>query len=195
MNEKSPPADKNGRWVRLVVDYLGLAAFLVTLMVTGSAIQASWAVVGGSIAALIVGLVFEKRIAPLPLATAVVGAIFGAATIYFHDERIIKMKLTILDTGIGIALLTALARGKNPLRALIGDELHLPDAVVRTLTIRYALMFFVLAAANEVIWRTQTTRIWGLYKFPGTAVIIFLFFLSQMPLIMKHAPKDEPAAK
>ena len=186
--------DKTKRWVRLFVDYAGLAAFLVTLMVTGSAIVASWAVVGGSIAALIVGYVFEKRIAPLPLATAVVGVIFGAATIYFHDERIIKMKLTILDTGIGIALLTALARGKNPLRALIGAELHLPDAVVRTLTIRYALMFFVLAAANEVIWRTQTTRIWGLYKFPGTAVLIFVFFMSQMPLILKHAPKDEPAA-
>lgn len=195
MNDKTPPADKKGRWVRLFVDYAGLAAFLVTLMVTGSAIVASWAVVGGSIAALIVGYVFEKRIAPLPLATAVVGVIFGAATIYFHDERIIKMKLTILDTGIGIALLTALARGKNPLRALIGAELHLPDAVVRTLTIRYALMFFVLAAANEVIWRTQTTRIWGLYKFPGTAVLIFVFFMSQMPLILKHAPKDEPAAK
>lgn len=195
MNDRTPPADKKGRWVRLFVDYAGLAAFLVTLMVTGSAIIASWAVVGGSIAALIVGYLFEKRIAPLPLATAVVGAIFGAATIYFHDERIIKMKLTILDTGIGIALLTALARGKNPLRAFIGDELNLPDAVVRTLTIRYALMFFVLAAANEVIWRTQTTRIWGLYKFPGTAVLIFLFFMSQMPLILKHAPPDEPAAK
>ena len=115
------------------------------------------------------------------------------ATIYFQDERIIKMKLTILNTGIGIFLLTALARGKNPLRAFIGAELHLPDAVVRTLTFRYALMFFVLAAANEVIWRTQTTRIWGLYKFPGTAALIFLFFLSQMPLILKHAPPDEPA--
>lgn len=187
--------EKTKRWVRLFVDYVGLAAFLVTLMVTGSAIMASWAVVAGSVAALIVGFVFEKRIAPLPLATAVIGTIFGLATIYFQDERIIKMKLTILNTGIGIFLLTALARGKNPLRAFIGAELHLPDAVVRTLTFRYALMFFVLAAANEVIWRTQTTRIWGLYKFPGTAALIFLFFLSQMPLILKHAPKDEPAAK
>jgi len=187
--------DKAKRWVRLFVDYVGLVAFLATLMITGSAVAASWAVVAGSVAALAVGLIFEKRVAPIPLATAVIGAVFGAATIYFHDERIIKMKLTILDTGIGIFLLTALARGKNPLRAFIGDELHLPDAVVRTLTLRYALMFFAIAAINEVVWRTQTTRIWGLYKFPGTAIIIFVFFLSQLPLIMKHAPKDEPAAE
>lgn len=188
--------DKTKRWVRLFVDYAGLVAFLATLWITGSAISASWAVVAGSVAALAVGLIFEKRLAPLPLATAVIGAIFGAATIYFKDERIIKMKLTILDTGIGIFLLTALARGKNPLRAFIGEELHVPDAVVRTLTIRYALMFFALAAANEVIWRTMSTRIWGLYKFPGTMIIIFVFFLTQMPLLMKHAPKDEePAPK
>jgi intracellular septation protein len=187
--------DKARRWVRLFVDYAGLVAFLVTLMVTGSAIAASWAVVAGSLAALAMGFLFEKRIAPLPLATAVIGVIFGGATLYFHDERIIKMKLTILDTGIGIALLTALARGKNPLRALIGDELHLPDAVVRTLTLRYALLFFALAAVNEVVWRTQSTRVWGLYKFPGTTIVIFLFFMSQMPLILKHMPKDEEATK
>lgn len=182
--------DQTKRWLRLFVDYAGLAAFLLTLMITNNAVTASWAVVAGSLAALAVGFVMEKRLAPIPLATAVIGVIFGGATLYFHDERIIKMKLTILDVGIGVALLIALARGKNPLKALIGDDLQLPDAVARTITVRYALMFFAMAAANEVIWRTQSTRIWGLYKFPGTMIIIFVFFLSQLPLIMKHTPDD-----
>ena len=184
---------KAARWVRLFVDYAGLVAFLAVIAITGSAIAASWAVVAGSLAALSVGFLFEKRLAPMPLVTAIFGVIFGGATLIFHDERIIKMKLTILDAGFGLFLLTGALRGKNPLKALMGDAFHLPDPVVRTLTLRYALFFFALAAANEVIWRTQSTRVWGLYKFPGTAILIFIFAMSQAPLMMKHMPEDEPS--
>lgn len=180
-----------GRWVRLFVDYAGLVAFLVVIAITGNAITASWAVVAGSIAALLVGFGFERRLAPMPLVTAIFGVIFGGATLVFHNEAIIKMKLTILDAGFGLFLLTGALRGKNPLKALMGDAFHLPDPVVRTLTLRYALLFLALAGANEVIWRTQSTRVWALYKFPGTAILIFIFAMSQAPLMMKHMPDDE----
>jgi intracellular septation protein len=186
---------KMARWVRLFVDYAGLVAFLVTVAITGSAIAASWAVVAGSLAALAVGFALEKRLAPIPLVTAIFGVLFGGATLVFHDERIIKMKLTILDAGIGAFLLSGAIRGKNPLKALMGDAFHLPDPVVRTLTLRYALFFFALAAANEVVWRTQSTRIWGFFKFPGVPVLIFLFAMSQAPLMMKHMPDDEDPPK
>jgi intracellular septation protein len=184
---------KVGRWVRLFVDYIGLIAFLVTIAITGSAIAASWAVVGGSLAALAAGLILEKRVAPIPLVTAIFGIIFGGATLIFHDERIIKMKLTILDAGIGIFLVTGALRGKNPLKALMGDAFHLPEPVVRTLTLRYALFFLALAAANVVVALMFSTRVWGFFKFPGTAVLIFLFAMSQAPLMMKHMPDEEPA--
>jgi intracellular septation protein len=184
---------KMGRWVRLFVDYIGLIAFLATIAITGSAIAASWAVVGGSLAALAAGLILEKRVAPIPLVTAIFGIIFGGATLIFHDERIIKMKLTILDAGIGIFLITGALRGKNPLKALMGDAFHLPEPVVRTLTLRYALFFLALAAANVAVALSFSTRVWGFFKFPGTAVLIFLFAMSQAPLMMKHMPEDEPA--
>jgi intracellular septation protein len=76
----------------------------------------------------------------------------------------------------------------------MGDAFHLPPEAVRKLTLRYAIFFFVLAAANEAVWRTQSTVVWGLFKFPGTAIIIFLFALSQVPLILKHTP-DEAESK
>ena len=73
-----------------------------------------------------------------------------------------------------------------------GEAFHLPDAVARTLTFRYALFFFVMAAANEAIWRTQSTLVWGLFKFPGVVIAIFVFAMAQAPLMMKHMPPDEP---
>lgn len=182
---------KTPKWVRYFVDYVGLVIFLITLLVTKSAITASWAIVGGSTLALAVGLIIERRLAPVPLVTAVLGLIFGGLTVFFHDERFIKIKPTILYTALGLFLITGALRGKNPLKILMGDAFHLPDPVVRTLTLRYALAFFSLAAANEVIWRTQSTIFWGLFKFPGVPILIFLFAMSQAPLMMKHMPDDE----
>ena len=181
------------KWVRWFVDYAGLVIFLITLVATRSAVTASWAIVGGSVLALLVGLAFERRVAPMPLMTAVLGLIFGGLTIFFHDERFIKVKPTILYTVFGLFLITGALRGKNPLKVLMGDAFHLPDPVVRTLTLRYALFFFALAAANEAVWRTQSTIAWGFFKFPGVPILIFIFALTQAPLMMKHMP-DEPSA-
>jgi intracellular septation protein len=194
MSEAATPRNVP-KWVRWFVDYAGLVVFLITLVATHSAVTASWAIVGGSVLALLVGLVFERRLAPMPLVTAVLGLIFGGLTIFFHDERFIKVKPTILYAAFGLFLITGALRGKNPLKVLMGDAFHLPDPVVRTLTLRYALFFFALAIANEIVWRTQTTLFWGFFKFPGVPIIIFLFAMTQAPLMMKHMPDDEAEPK
>ncbi|MFL5297142.1 MAG: inner membrane-spanning protein YciB [Phenylobacterium sp.] len=183
------------------MDYAGLVIFLATLLVMKlthhsddeTAVASSWAIVGGSLLALLIGLLWERRVAPMPLVTAVLGLIFAGLTLVFHDKRFLQMKPTILYCLFGLFLLTGLVRGKNPLKALMGDAFHLPDPVVRTLTLRYAVFFFALAALNEAVWRTQTFVVWGFFKFPGVAILIFLFALSQAPLMMKHMPEEESA--
>jgi intracellular septation protein len=197
------PHRKAPQWVHWFVNYAGLAIFLAVVLVMkitrhsddATAAASSWAIVGGSVLALIVGLIWERRLAPMPLVTAVLGLIFAGLTLVFHDKRFIQVKPTILYCLFGLFLLTGLVRGKNPLKVLMGDAFHLPDPVVRTLTLRYALMFFALAVLNEAVWRTQSFVVWGFFKFPGVAILIFLFAMSQAPLMMKHMPDEDAAAK
>lgn len=200
MSEEAAPPAKLPKWVHHTIDYGGLVAWILTLVVltlmhrSDAAVTSSWVIVGASLIALAVGLIAERRLAPTPLVTAVLGLIFGGLTLFFHDERFIKVKPTILYTAFGLFLTTGALRGKNPLKVLMGDAFHLPDPVVRTLTLRYALFFFALAVANEIVWRSQTTLFWGFFKFPGVPIIIFLFAMTQAPLMMKHMPDDEAEA-
>jgi intracellular septation protein len=183
--------DANRRWVRGFVDYAGLAAFLLVLALTRNLIQATWGLVGGAAAAVAAGLIFERRVPPMALVTAVMAVIFGALTLVLHDARFIKMKPTVLYVGLAGFLFAGLARGKNPLRALMGDAFHLPPQAARVLTWRYAIFFLALAAANEVARRSLSDVGWGYSKL-AAVVAVFVFTLAQMPLILKHTPEDEP---
>ena len=190
----SPTARK---WVRAVVDFGGLAAFLVAffyLKSTGmpqqqALVQATWALVAGSAVGLAIGFIVERRIAPFPLIGGVAALFFGGLTLFFHDPRLLKIKPTVMNTAFGVILLGGLAMRKNPLKLLMGEAMQMPDEGWRKLTLRWGLFFFVLAALNEVVWRTQTQDFWVAFKVWGVMPLTMAFALAQTPLILKHEIK------
>ncbi|WP_312161301.1 inner membrane-spanning protein YciB [Phenylobacterium sp.] len=185
----SPTARK---WVRGIVDYGGLAAFVAGYFTSRDMVQATWWLVGGSALALVVGLVFERRIAPFPLIAGGAALVFGGLTLFFHDVRFVKMKPTVMNTIFGAVLLGGLVMRKNPLKLLLGDAVKMPDEGWRRLTLNYGLFFLVLAGLNEAVWRTQPDDIWVVFRFPGLLILSVLFSFAQVPLMMKYAKTDEP---
>jgi intracellular septation protein len=175
------------------VDYGPLAAFFLTNLATHNLIKATGALVVASVVAVIAGYVVEKRIAPLPLLAAVFAIIFGALTLIFHDERFIMVKPTVLNVALGVVMLVGVWLRKNPLKALLGPAIHLPDAAWRTLTLRYGVFFLCLAAVNEAVWRTQTHDVWVTFRTFGLSGLALLFSFSQLPLMMKGMKEMEAA--
>ena len=186
---KPPPTKPSTRspWVRMAIDYAGPAAFLAAYLLSHNILTATWALVGASAIALIVGFALERRVAPLPLIWGLAALVFGVLTLVFHDPRIIKMKTTIIDAALGIGLLGGLAMGHSPVRILMGDSLVLPEAAWRKLTLRFGLFFLVLAAVNEVVWRTQPEAVWVAFRFPGLLIVSLVFAGTQIPLMLKQA--------
>jgi intracellular septation protein len=188
------------KWVRGVVDFGGLAAFLVAFFYFKSTgmpqsealVQATWALVAGSAVALVIGFVVERRIAPFPLIGGLAALVFGGLTLIFHDPRLLKIKPTVMNTAFGVILLGGLAMRKNPLKLLLGEAMQMPDEGWRKLTLNYGLFFLALAVLNEIVWRTQSEATWVLFRFPGLLVLSVVFSFAQVPLMMKYAKTDEP---
>lgn len=194
----SAPA-KQHQWVRGAVDYGPLVVFMGTYFVTRDMMQATFGLVAGSAAALALGFIVERRIAPLPLLAGVFALIFGGLTLIFHDDRFVKMKPTVINVALGSAMLIGVALRKNPLKLLLGSALTLPDWAWRALTLRYGVFFLAQAVLNEIVWRTQSNDVWVLFRFPGLQILALVFSFSQLPLMMKgmkemEAPKDEASA-
>jgi intracellular septation protein len=145
--------------------------------------------------ALIVSYVRTRHLPVMPLITAVLVVIFGALTLYLHDPRFIKMKPTILYAAFGLALLAGLAFKKPLLPILLDNAIALSERGWRILTWRWTFFFFALALANEIVWRTQSSNTWVLFKFPGTVIVIFLFTMAQLPLMLRHEVKEEAPAE
>ena len=121
----------------------------------------------------------ERRLAPLPLIAGGAALVFGGLTLFFHDPRFLKIKPTVMNTALRRCCCWAAWRcGKNPLKLLLGDAFDLPDAVWRTLTLRYA-------RASSWRWRRSTRSsgaprrdaTWVLFRFPGLMILTVIFSL------------------
>ena len=173
------------KWVRTIVDYLAPVAFLATLLITRNFQTAAWVLVAASAVALAVGWFTERRLAPIPLLSGVLALVFGGLTLFFHDPRFVKMKMTAVDALLAIFLLAGVAMKKNPLQSLMGDALVLPNAAWRTLTFRYALFFAASAVINEVVWRTRSDARWAIWRLVALGAAL-AFSFAQAPFLMKH---------
>jgi intracellular septation protein len=149
--------------------FLATGVFIVAVLVS---LAVTWSLV--------------RKLPVMPLVSAVVVTVFGGLTLVLHDELFIKLKPTIVNTLFGLALLWGVLTGRNLLKIVLDSVFDLTEEGWRRLTWRWSLFFFVLAALNEVVWRTQTTDFWVAFKVWGIMPLTMAFALAQMPLIMRH---------
>ncbi len=129
-----------------------------------------------------------KKIAVMPLVTAVVVLIFGGLTLYFQDSTFIKMKPTITNLLFAATLLGGLVFGQSLLKYVFGDVYKLKPEGWTVLTLRWGLFFLVLAGLNEVIWRNFSDDFWVAFKVWGIMPLTVVFSMFQLPVLSKYAP-------
>jgi intracellular septation protein len=151
---------------------------------------------------LVISWVVFRRVAIMPLVTAIVVVIFGSLTLYFQNGLFIKIKPTIVNSLFGLMLLGGLVFRQSLLKYVFGEVYHLKPEGWRALTIRWGLFFFVLALLNEVAWRgagalyatpAEADKFYAAFKIWGVVPFTLIFSMLQLPLLQKYAlDPDEP---
>ena len=152
---------------------------------------ATAAFIAATILALAVSLALTRTLPIMPFVTAIVVLIFGGLTLWLQDDTFIKMKPTIVNALFGGALLGGLYFDKALLGYVFDAVFKLTPEGWRKLTFRWGLFFLLLAALNEIIWRSVSTDLWVDFKVFGIMPLTFLFTLSQLPLINRYQIKEE----
>ena len=180
------------KWVKPLTDYGPLFAFFVAYLLYGL-MPATAVLIGTTVLALILSFAVARRVPVMPLVTAVVVAIFGGLTLWFHDETFVKMKPTVVQAIFSLVLLGGLLLGRPLLKPLLGAAWQMDDPGWRKLTLRFGLFFAAMAVLNEAVWRTQSTDFWVSFKVFGIMGLTLLFALAQAGLMQRHALGEETA--
>ncbi len=132
-----------------------------------------------------------RKLSRMQIFTAFMVIFFGGLTAWFNDERFFKMKTTIVY-GVFVAILGfGLLRGRSYLEWVMGEFLPMQSEGWMILTRRVTAMFFVLAVANEVVWRTMSTDAWVKIETFGFPVALFVFLWAQIVALQRFLIEPE----
>jgi len=179
-------------FVKLGLDFGPLVVFFATFKFFGI-FPATGALMVATIISIAVTYSLTRTVPIMPLVTGVLVLTFGGLTLWLNSEFFIKVKLTIIEVLMGSGMLLGLAMNKSFAKDVMGAAFDLPDWCWRTLTWRFAGMFFLIAALNEVARNALTTDDWVNFKVLAVPALFVVFSLANMPLIMKNEIKPAPA--
>ena len=188
--EAKPARKKIPRGLKFAVELGPLILFF--------AINAKWGIFTATAVLMLVvpfslGVAWKLagRMPVMPMVTAAMVLVFGGLTLLLNDEEFIKIKVTILYTLFGAALLIALRYNRLLLPVVFDAAIHLDDDGWRKLTWRWSFFFFLLAGLNEVLRHVLSTDQWVSFKVFGILALTLVFVLTQTPLMMRHEIKPE----
>ena len=202
--------------MKLLFDLFPVILFFVTFKYSekNPELAASW------MASLMGSAAVDPKIAPILLATVVVivatvaqiiwvafrhgkvdkmlwvslvlVVVFGGMTLVFQDESFIKWKPTILYwVFAGSMAFAALVMKKNAIKAMLGEQLTLPEPVWTKVNLSWIAFFVVMGFLNIIIAFNFPTDVWVNFKLFGGMGLMLVFVLGQGLMLSKYVEEKE----
>jgi intracellular septation protein len=186
-------------WVKSALEYGPLVGYLVayliykddTFTIAGTEYTGFVAVTAAFIPIFLLGIgtlwLLTGRITRIHLVTTVMLIVFGGLGVWMNDPRLFKMKPTAVYLFLALVLGIGLLRGQSWLKYVMEEMVPMQDKGWMILTRRVTLLFVLSAAANELVWRTQSEEFWVFFETLAMPVIMFVFFMAQTRLVVEYA--------
>jgi intracellular septation protein len=153
---------------------------------TGVAIAATFAQVGWL-------KLRGKKVEPMLWASLAIIGVFGGATLLLQDETFIKWKPTVLYWLFGAVLaVAALVFRRNLIRAMLSEQMQLPDPVWARLNLSWVGFFLFMGAANLYVAYNYSTDLWVNFKLFGGMGLMLLFVLLQAFFLARYMEEEKP---
>ena len=202
--------------MKLLFDLFPVILFFITFKVSGNNPESA----AGLVTALLGSATVDVKQAPILLATVVVMVatiaqivwvhfrhgkvdkmlwvslvlvvVFGGLTLIFQDETFIKWKPTILYwVFAGSMAFAALVLRKNPIKAMLGEQMTLPEPVWGKVNLSWIAFFLFMGALNLIVAFNFPTDVWVNFKLFGGMGLLLLFVLGQGVMLSKYVEEEK----
>ncbi len=175
---------------RMLLDFGPLLLFFLANYFYNDLILSVKILVISTLVSLGVSWYLDRRLPMMAAFGCAALVFFAGLTVYFDNEIFIKIKPTILTLMFAAAIAGGRLIGRNPLAALVGQQLKLTDAGWRNVSWLWVAMFVCSAIANELAWRLLSTDDWVTFKVFGLTGISLVFVVLSVPVMQKHQLND-----
>jgi intracellular septation protein len=128
-----------------------------------------------------------KRVHGMLWASLAIIGVFGSATLLLQDETFIKWKPTVLYWLFGAVLAVAALIGRNLVRAMLAEQVQLPDPVWARLNWSWVAFFAFMGALNLYVAYNYSTDLWVNFKLFGGMGLMLLFVVAQALVMSRYA--------
>ena len=128
----------------------------------------------------------RKKVPSMLWASLAIIVVFGGLTLYLRDKTFILWKPTVLYWLFGGVLAGAGLAGRNLIRALLSEQMTLPEPVWRRLNWSWVCFFAAMGVLNLYVAYNYSEKIWASFKFFGGIGLMLLFVVAQSAFLAKY---------
>ncbi len=160
------------------------AIYAATLMaIAGSMLQVGWQWASG------------HKVETMHWITLGILLVMGGATLFFHDERFIKWKPTLVNWLFAVLFLgSQWLTGKPFIQRMMEKNIQMDSqATWNVLNYSWAAFFFVVGIVNLWVAFTFSTEIWVNFKMFGIIGLTLIFVVLQAGYLSRHVQEPQPS--
>lgn len=183
-----------------ILQFLPVIIFFVSYKTTSDLILATSLIIGSVLVCSALEYLVTKTVSRLQIFMIAAVLVFGIPTVLLKDPNFIKLKISIVNLLLALAIfIFQVILKKNPFAYLLKKDLPIPDSAYALLS-KMWMIFFVFAAGLNIIIafylpelfgvsQLSAENLWVDYKTFGNAILNVVFTLFCGLIIYKKYPE------
>src|SRR5882762_8752614 len=176
--------------MKFLYDLFPVALFFVAIQIWDIYVATAVAI-GATIVQVGWLLLRRKKVQPMLWASLAIIVVFGGLTLYLRDKTFILWKPTVLYWLFGAVLAGGALLGRNLIRALLSEQMRLPDPIWARLNWSWVGFFVFMGVANLYVAYNYSTDLWVNFKLFGGIGLMLAFVVVQALFLAKYVEEKQ----